>query len=254
MILLHRLTSFAVAAVCAVGFLLIILWPELTGQAMLGLLVLIPLLFARLLTWDFKHFSFWIFLGTPFFYLVASLFLFIFLEGNLLKTFLAVVVTAGLWLYAENLFSFYHLPSTYQAYSLEYLSLVLYLVSSFFFTSGAYGVQIFLQLPAWVPALAVFWVTLFSTVGVFWVSKIGSEISARFAITGSIILTELYLVLAMLPTSFMTNAAIFTTALYLFLGLSRAHVLDKLTWVVLKRYLITGSLLLLVVFATSRWI
>ncbi len=254
MILLHRLTSFAVAAVCAAGFLLIILLPDLTWWSMLGLLILVPLLFARLLTWDFKRFSFWIFLGTPFLFLVSSLFLFLFLEGNPLKTFLAVAVTGGLWLYAENLFSFYHLPSTYQAYSLEYLSLVLYLVSAFLFTSGAYGVQIFLQLPAWVPGLAVFWATLFSTVGVFWVSKVGSEVSTRFAVAGSIILTELYLVLAMLPTSFMTNAAIFTTALYLFLGLSRAHVLDKLTGVVLKRYLITGGLLLIVVFATSRWI
>jgi hypothetical protein len=254
MILLHRLTSFAVAAVSAAGFLLIILSPSYTWWAMLGLLALIPLLFARLLTWDFKHFSFWIFLGTPLLTLISSLFLFLFLEGGFFKWSLALVVTGALWLYAENLFSFYHLPSTYQAYSLEYLSLVLYLISAFLFTSGSYGVQIFLQLPAWVPALAVFWATLFSTIGVFWVSKVGSTVTTRFAIAGSIMLTELYLVLAMLPTSFMTNAAIFTTALYLFLGLSRAHVLDKLTSTVLKRYLITGGLLLIVVFATSRWI
>lgn len=254
MILIHRLTSFLIAAVALAAFLVMTYWPAATGWAMFGALLIVPLLFARLLKWEFKHFSFWIFLGTPFFYLISALFLFIFLEGDGLKLLLALAVSCGLWLYGENLFSFYHLPSTYQAYSLEYLSLVLYLLSSFFFTSGAYGVQIFLQLPVWVPALAVFWASLFSSVGMFWVSKVGSQVTTMFAVAGSVILSEVYLVLAMLPTSFMTNAAIFTTCLYLFLGLSRAHVLDKLTRQVLKRYLITGGLFLAVVLLTSRWI
>ncbi|MCH8049602.1 hypothetical protein IH979_02730 [Patescibacteria group bacterium] len=254
MILLHRITSFALALVAAVGFWILTYLPEQTSSAMIGLVVLIPLLLARLLKWDVRRFSFWVFLGTPTFFLLSSLFLFLFLESNLAKVSLGIIVTIGIWLYGENLFSFYHLPSSYQAYALEYLSLVLYVASGFFFTSGAYGTQLVLQLPIWIPALAVFWVVLFATIGVFWVSKIAQETSVLFALSGALLMTELYFVFAMLPTSFLTNAAAFSVFLYLYLGLARAHVLEKLSKKVLRRYVIIGGLLLAIVFGTARWV
>ena len=86
---------------------------------------------------------------------------------------------------------------------------MLYVLSAFFFTSALYAAQLFLLLPVWVPALAIFWTVLFATIGVFWVSKVAPETSALFATMGAILLTELYVVTAMLPTSFVANAAIF---------------------------------------------
>lgn len=254
MILLHRISSFAQAVLVAAGFLILIFFSEYSGISVLLMLFLVPLLFARLLKWEIRRISFWIFLGTPFFYLMSSLFLFLFLEDNVSKILLGLIVTIGTWLYSENLFAFYHLPSTYQAYALEYLSLAIYVMSAFFFASGAYGSQLFLQLPVWVPALAVFWMTLASAYGVFWVSKVDPDISNIFAFVGALIMTEFYFMLAMLPTSFMSNAAAFAVFFYLFLGLSRAHLLEKLTSSVLRRYLTIGSLLLLVIFATARWV
>lgn len=254
MILLHRITSFVLALLVAVGFFVLISYPQQSGLAVLIMLALVPLLFGRLLTWEFKRPSFWIFLGTPTFFLLASVFVFLFLENDLTKIFLAVITIIGIWLYAENIFSFYHLPSAYQAYALEYLSLAIYVVSVFFFASGAYATQLFLQLPVWVPALAMFWATLSITIGVFWVSKVAQETSIAFAVSGAIIMTELYVVLALLPTSYMTNAAALAVFLYIFLGLSRAHVLDKLSATVLKRYLAIGSFFLIIIFVTARWV
>ncbi|MFH1766543.1 MAG: hypothetical protein ABH826_00400 [Patescibacteria group bacterium] len=253
MILLHRITPFFMAAFVAAGFSILIFVPSYTTLAMILLFLLPALLFARLLTWEIKRLSFWIFLCTPMFFVLSSIFLLLFLEQTSVEIILALVVSLGVWLYAENLFSFYHLPSAYQAYALEYLSLAIYLLSSFFFTSGAFATQLFLQLPAWVPALAVFWAVLFATTGMFWVSKVAQEISTPFAFIGALILSEFYVVLTFLPTSFMSNAAIFTVLLYLFLGLSRAHVLEKLSSVVLRRYLLIGSIFLLIVLATARW-
>jgi len=74
------------------------------------------------------------------------------------------------------------------------------------------------------------------------------------AIAGAIVMTEIYIALAMLPTSFVTNAAAFAVFLYLFLGLSRARVLDTLTKPVLRRYLATGVFLLAVIFGTATWL
>ncbi|MFH1631705.1 MAG: hypothetical protein ABIA47_01610 [bacterium] len=254
MILLHRISTFALAAIIAAGFGVLIYYPDFFFHIIIIWAVVIFFLLARLLQWDFKNFSFWVFFGTPTFFLASSIFFFLFLEQEYAKFVLALIVTAGFWLYVESLFTFYHLPAAYQAYSLEYLSLVMYILSGFFFTSAAYGAQLFLQLPVWIPAIAVFLVSIFATVSVFWASKIGSRVGIRFALVVSIIISELYIALAMLPTSFLTNAAVFAIAMYLLLGLSRAHVLDKLSKRVLKHYLLIGIILLLMVFGTARWI
>lgn len=254
MILLHRLTSFALAILAALGFAILIFAPEYTYISLGVFFVLIPLLLSRLLQWDVKRASFWVFFGTPLFFLLSSTFLFLFLEQTSHKVILGAVVTFGIWLYSENLFSFYHLPSSYQAYALEYLSLAIYIASAFFFTSGSYAMQLFLQLPSWVPALAVFWTVLFATIGVFWVSKVAQEISTIYAFFGALMMTEIYIVLASLPISFMSNAAIFSIFLYMFLGLSRGHVLDKLTSTVLKRYIITGFVFLIFILLSARWV
>jgi hypothetical protein len=168
--------------------------------------------------------------------------------------FLAAVVTLGLTLYTENLFAFYHLPSSYQAYSLEFLSLMSYLVSAFFFTGSAYMAQIFLELPLWVALLATFIMVLLATAAVFWVSKIGFETGILFAFTGAVLMTQVYAALAMLPTGFVTLAAAFVVFWYVYLGLARAHVLEKLTPAVVQRYVLLGALMLVVILGTSSWI
>lgn len=254
MILLHRITSFIIALLIAVGFGALILYSESAFVTFLIFTTIVGFLFARLLKWEIKRFSFWVFFGTPIFFIFSSVFFYLFLENDIAKIFLGVIVTLGAWLYAENLFSFYHLPSAYQPYALEYLSLVLYVLSAFFFTSALYAAQLFLLLPIWVPALAVFWTVLFATIGVFWVSKVTAETSSLFAFIGAVLLTELYMVTALLPTSFVVNAAIFSIFLYSYLGLSRAHVLDKLTKPVLHRYLAVATCLLVAIFITARWV
>lgn len=254
MILLHRLTPFALAGLVAAGFGALIMSPLTWLPYAIGCFALIPLLLGRLLLWEFRRPAFWVFIGTPCLLLLSAIFFFLFLESAPAKWMLAVLITGAIGLYAENLFSFYHMPSAYQAYALEYLSLVLYVASGFFFTSSAYGSQLFILLPVWVPALAVFVAVLLATIAVFWVSKVGFETGLVFAFAGALVMTEAYIALAMLPTSFVTNAAAFAVLLYLFLGLSRAQVLDTLSRPVLKRYLATGAVLLAVIFGTATWL
>lgn len=262
MILLHRLTSFAIVYFVAGGFYTLTLRPDflpldtVTGfiAFVLVWLLVIALLYARLLKWEFNRFPFWVFFSTPLFYFISAIAFFLFLESVTAQYIVGIAAALGMWLYAENLFTFYYLPGSYQPYALEYLSLSMYVISSFFFMSAAYAAQLFLQLPVWIPAGAVFWVVLASTVGVFWVSKIGYDTSLRFALAGAIMMTQVYIALALLPISFLANAAVFSIFLYLYLGLTRAHVLDKLTLPILQRYLAVGFVLTILVFLTSRWV
>ena len=254
MILLRRIYSYTLPVLSALAFLLLLFIGRGAMLAVFVIALLIAVLVGILLKWEWKRRAFWVFFTMPLFFFISAIFLFLWLEQLPVQIALAAIVTFGMWLYGENIFTFYYQPSSYQAYALEYLSLVLYVLSGFFFASGAYATQLFLSWPVWLPSFFVFWIVLLATFGVLWVSKIEDQTSLRFAGTGAIFLTELYLVLGLLPISFLANAAIFSLGLYLFLGLSRAHLLDKLTKPVIQRYAVIGSLLLIIIFATSHWV
>ncbi len=256
MILLHRLTPFALAGTLFAGFAMLIARPASLWWPIVLLFVASTLLLSRLLLFEFRRPAFWVFLGIPLFMVTSAFLFFLFLESDLAKWILAVSVVLAAGLYAENLFTFYHLPSAYQAYSLEYLSLVISIASAFFFTSAANGAHLFLRdlVPLWIPAIIVFVAVLFSTLAMFWVSKVGFETSRRYALFGALLMTELFVVLTFLPTSFVANAAAFATCLYVYLGLMRAHVLEKLSRTVVRRYALTGMLLLAVIFGTAQWL
>jgi hypothetical protein len=254
MILLRRIYSYSLPVFSALSFVVLLTLGRRGLLLVFALAVIIFILLGQLLKWEWKRRPFWIFLSMPLFYHLSAIFLFVWLEQVPLQIFLGIIVTFGMWLYSENIFTFYYQPASYQAYALEYLSLVLYVLSGFFFSSGAYATQLFLSWPVWLPALIVFWVVLVATFGVLWVSKVEEQTAWLFSLIGAIALTELYLVLGLLPISFLANAGVFSIGLYLFLGLSRAHLLDKLTTKVIQRYAIVGGVLLLVIFATSHWV
>ena len=254
MILVHRITPFGIALVSIAAFAALISSPFFGMKLVVPLGAIIVFAFARLLLWEFRRPAFWVFLGTPMLLWCSSLIFFFFLEDPVSKWIVATTVTLGVALYAENCFTFYHLPSAYQAYALENLSLVLYVLSAFFFTSGAFASQLFLLLPVWMPMLVVFIAVLLATTAVFWVSKIGFETGRPYAVVGAILMAELYGVLSTFPTSFVTNAAVFAVLLYVFLVLSRANVLEKLSRKTVIQSLSFVSVLMIIILGSARWL
>jgi len=216
--------------------------------------VVIPLLYARLLKWEIKRLVFWIFLFLPLLLLYSSVFFFLFLEADVAKYIIGVLITICTWLYCESIFTFYHIPSNYQAYTLEYLSLTFSMLSAFFLSSAMYARGIFLQQLIWVPALVFGLFSFISSMIVLWVSKVSFLTGIRYSLVCAICMAESYIVFSMLPTSFLSNAAGFTVILYAFLGIFRAKALDKLSKKVLSRYLLVSSVLITLIFLTARWI
>ena len=254
MIILHRITTFVIALLTACIFIILYRSPDYAVFALALSAIGVPLAFARLLKWEFKRFVFWVFLALPIFLLFSALLFFFFLESDVLKIIVGFIVTLCMWLYAESLFAFYHLPSAYQAYTLEFLSLILSILTAFFFTSGMYAMSLFMQLPVWIPAIIVAIFTFIVSIAVLWVSKIALQVALRFGTVGAICMTQVYIVFSFLPTSFLANAAGFAVVLYSFLGLTRAEALGKLSKTVIIRYLSISAALLLAIFATARWI
>lgn len=254
MILLHRLTPFALAITSIVSFVLLMFWPLLGIKALLPLGAVLAFLLARLLLWEFRRPAFWVFLGTPMMLWLSSMVFFFFLEDPVSKWIIAGSVSAIIALYAENCFTFYHLPSAYQAYALENLSMMVYVLSAFFFTSGAFGAQLFLLVPTWIPMVMVFFAVLFATTAMFWVSKIGFETGRPYALVGAVFMAQLYATLSMLPSSFVTNAAFFAVLLYVFFVFARANVMERVNRSMIVRQLGFVAVLFLLILFTARWV
>lgn len=253
MIVLHRITIILETLLVGGLFLLLLNETEYALWASVITLFSFGILQGRLLGFDVRSWSFWIFFLTPIAFAAGGVFFFFFLEAEFIKWAIAILVTAALWMYLENLFTFYYLPGSYQPYSLEYLSLSMYLLCVFFLSSGMYAAQIFLALPLIVPLIALFWILLFASVCTFWVSKVSTEVSLPYALVGAIGLSQLYVALGFLPISFIVNAAVLTLCYYAYLGLVRAHVLEELSAVVVRRYLSFVGLSIFLILITTSW-
>lgn len=254
MMLLYRLTSFFLGLVVVLGFTCMILFPNWALLSMLLVLAFTVLLLGRLTEWKVTGFQFWNFVGTPFLYISSSMAMFLFFENTLEKIILTAVVALGTFLYTEHLFAYLHVPVVYKTYSLEHLGLILNILIIFFLGAAGYGLVLFLQVQFFLLAIAFFALTLFVVYSMFWVSKIAHERALVYALAGALILTELFLASVYLPTGFYTNATLLAVFTYVFLGLSRAHVLEKLTKPVMLRYVALASIILVLVLGSAKWI
>ncbi|HBR80699.1 MAG: hypothetical protein UX09_C0046G0015 [Candidatus Uhrbacteria bacterium GW2011_GWE2_45_35] len=253
MLLLLRTFPILVALTVIAGSLALFWFPTQPFVVAGLALALLFILLSRLADWNFKKIDAWILLGIPFLLAVSSFFLLLFLEGNGMKILVITLATCLIWLFAENLFTYLHLPAAYQVNALEYLSLVVNVVSVYFFTTALFAVRLFLSAPLWklVPFFALFVFAL--TAATFWVCKIEKEKVLVNSLGGTILFCELFVVFSFLPASFFSNAGLLTLFFYLFLGIVRSQLLEKLNKIVLRRYLVTVFIIALLIVWTARW-
>jgi hypothetical protein len=254
MILVHRITPFFIGLSIALGFVMstVLKWHPAVG--FFTAVVATGLLLARLVGGSPRHFQFWYFLGTPLLFVVSSFGVLLFLEQRPEQALLAVVTSLLVFFFAEQLFSYLHTPANYQAYSIEHFSVGLNVLTIFFFSATAFGLRLFLLLPLPMLAACFFLAMFYLIFGTLWVSKVEMRHGLAYAGAGAVLATELFSVLAFLPTGFYTNAALLTLFTYLFLGLTRARFLDQLTKPVVRRYLVIGSGLFAAIIGTARWV
>ncbi len=254
MILLHRISSVVAATIVAFGFVAVFLdWTHpIFAMVMTGILLVLVL--ARLIGWSIRTFQFWHLLGTPLLFVLSGFGAMLLLESNLIKIILAVLVTALLFLFVEHIFSYVHLPVNYQPFTLEYLSQLLHILSIFFISTLGFGMSLFLQTPLWILSPIFFAILLFIVYGTLWAGKIDSSRARPYAFAGAALTTEMFMALSFLPTGFYSNAAFLALGAYVFLGLSRAHALHKLSREVLRRYIVLFFALTLIIAATSQWV
>ncbi len=254
MILLYRITPFFVALLAMLGFSSVIFhWAH--PLVAIGLtLIVFCLLMARLVKWHFSSFSFWFFVGTPLLFFIATFGMILLFENDLARISVAVLGISLLTLFVEYVFQYTHLPSKYQPFSLEYLTLVLNTLCFFFFASFGFAARILLQIPLSFISIAFFFLAIFLVYGTIWVAKSDVFPMTVSAFFGALFLTELFVVLSFLPVGFYTSAAFLTVGAYAFMGLTRAHAIHKLSRQLTERYLLVTGILLLFIGLSSQWL
>jgi hypothetical protein len=254
MIILHRITPFIVLLIGLGAYIPFVFYQSSLGFLSLPVgIVLVGLLLARLLKWEHKTFAFWFFLATPLLLFASSFGSYIFLESALMQWGLALFVAFALFFFAEHIFHYHHLPSRYQPYTLEYLSVIFHVITLFFLSVIGFGGHLFLYLPVWVLGPPLLVISFFMIYGILWVSKVEHENARLFALAGAVLVTELFLVMTFLPIGFYTSATLLTVFFYCFLGLLRAHFSKKLTKDVARRYILISLLLFVMLIASAQW-
>ncbi len=254
MILLHRITPFALLIVSAAGFWaamqpwgLFPLWPLFVS------LVLCFFLFARLGGWASHRASSWHLILPSLLFLASVQGLFLLAETVAGRVALAMLASLTLFFYAEQVFTYVHAPALYQPFAIQHVSLGMNLVTVFCAGAVAFGTRVFLQAPfaVLVPAVAV--VAGYGVFQALWASKMEGRRAAVFGVAAGVAAGESVWALALLPTGFYVDAAVLTLVLYVFLGLSRASFLKQLTRPLAVRYVAAGVVLASVLLGTAAW-
>jgi hypothetical protein len=254
MLVLYRLTSVAVVFVVGGVHALLLLTNVFPIALMIGSLLIVTILIARLLQWNFHSFEFWHLLSTPLLFLFSGYGLFFFLESFYTKGFLGLVLVILLALFTEHIFSYIHLPVIYQPFSIEHLGLLMNILTLFFLSVVGFGLRLFLQVPLWMLGVSFFILSLLIIYGTLWASKVEDDRARPYAFVGAVLMTELFIAIAFLPSGLYTSATFIAITSYLFLGLTRANAMHRLNRVLLRRYVLIFILLTTAIIGTSQWL
>jgi len=257
MVLLSKLSVYLTAIVIFLCFRMIFIFPKfflLIG--FIALAVMIISIF-YLLKKNCKRNDKLLFLITPVIFILSSLLVGVFLNGNLTKLFFSVIVAIVVFLYLENLFAYFYAPAKYHIYSLENISGYINLIAIFFLSSFLYGIKIlfgisniYLFIGLVLFNLVVVFILIFQT---FWINKIDFQRNWDYAIIVAIILFEIYIIIFLLPSSFYVNGLIFTLFYYVAIGLTRHELLNKLEKRVIIKYISIGTVLFFLLLMTTKW-
>lgn len=254
MILIHRLTPFVIGATVLSGFMVASRFPLTSLWLLPVVFVVCALLFVRLGGGNVRSRESWMLVGTPLMLLLASSIVFLFLEADSLRVALGMITAFFLYFYGENLFGFVHLPAFYQPHALQNLTIVLQVLGMFFFVAGLHALLLFVPFIPLFVLVIIFVPYTFASIGMsLWMGKAPRELISRYAIGGTVLFVEFFIVLSFLPSTFTTNAAMLAVFYYLFLGLTRAQIQAKLSRRLIKRYVGLGFGMLILVIVSARW-
>ncbi|NUM25093.1 MAG: hypothetical protein HUU49_00545 [Candidatus Buchananbacteria bacterium] len=190
---------------------------------------------------------------TPVLFLGSGILFLSFLQGNLLKQAVILILALLIGIYLEVILFRFQIRPRYQPHSLDNISTHLGLLALFFLSSGLFSLIVFLGLPLWSAALIFGGGCLLLTSQLLWVSETTFVRSWQFVFVISLVAMEVFLVVGFMPTSINVNALIVSLGYYLMDGLARNWLLGIKEKKVIRRYLLIAVFSLIIILATAKW-
>src|SRR3989344_1904973 len=194
----------------------------------------------------------WLLCLTPTCLIIGGWLLLIFSRGPVVRHFYALLVALSLWIFLNVVFFFEHSRSRYQEHSLENVTGYLNIAGIFLLTSGLLNLILFLGLPA----IVLVAIPLIGTVLYFGLLLLSGVTEFRRWIhlgVVAVLMVELMVVVAALPTSVYVGGMITALGYYLLTGLSRNWLLRIQGASVMYRYLTVTAVLLIIILVSAKW-
>jgi hypothetical protein len=196
----------------------------------------------------------WLYLLTPFAFLISGILFLMFLEQPWEKHLLALSLAFFCGVFLENIFVYIYQHAKYQVNSLENISNYLNLTSMFLFNSSLFGFSVFLNVALWQLSLISFIFTFTLTFQTVWINRINIRAAPLQISVICLILFELFWAVSFLPTAFYVNGLIIAISFYLMNNLMRLHLLNSLNKKVIRRYFVLCSLIIFFILLTAQWV
>jgi len=251
---LNRLVSWLFGLSLLMIFELTLSQPKNSFGFMAVSFLLLVLSVWRLAGYQFSRVKFWNFFITPFIFLASSWLFIIFLDGGWLRQLVIFAVVVLNWLFLKVMFLYlYHRPK-YQAHTLGNISGYISLVSVFFLIAGFFSLKIFLGISFWPLTGAVFIIVVLLIYQLLLASQVPISSIFPYATVIALVLSEIFIVVNLLPVSIYVSSLVVSLSYYLLSGLSRNWLLNIKERGVLIRYLTIGLTSLIIILASAKWI
>ena len=158
-----------------------------------------------------------------------------------------------LYVYFRTIYNFLILPKNYKSGSLENISSYGNFLAFYFIASAMYGMQVFLNIDIWLLLLIALVFIGLIIYQMLWVNRIDPRQGVLYLIIICLILAELAWSASFLTLSYYVLGLLLAVCYYVLIGLSRFHLLNRLTKATVKAYLIFGFSSILAVLLTANW-
>lgn len=251
--IINRLIPYISAFLVLLIFQIMLINPVFVLPGSILLLAITFLLAWQVNNRNLRNKNFWHFVIMLILSVISGVALLLFLESLLIKEILIFGVTILNFILLKNVFSFLHETEKYQPYSLENIYLYNNLICAFFLYTSFFSLIIYFNLSVWFLVMAAFFVSLLMSYLIFWANKISFKDSKILIIVCALIITEFFLAVSFLPTSYFVNGFILTAVFYFIINVSRDYIKKIFNTNRLRMHLAISFALILLILISARW-
>lgn len=197
---------------------------------------------------------FWMYVITPFFFLLAIFGMISLLENTMVQQILILGGSLLYWLYLSNVAIYNFDFQNYHSSAIENVSSYMNLISLFCLTIVVYAAEALLNTSMALIGISMIIFVVLILLQSIWAARIESQKRYLYVLTMAIIMIELFWVVAYLPSNFYLQGFLLTVAYYGVWGLLKSNLLGIFSKRLLIRYLGLCGLAVIAVIITAQWI